>query len=53
MRTYRLYQIGMVSNIPYCTYVTETQAADFTSAETLLLAGMPDNNIEYLILVVK
>lgn len=53
MRTYRLYQIGMVSNIPYCTYITETQAPDFTTAESQLLATMPDNNIEYLILVVK
>ena len=53
MKTYKLYEVGMVNNVPICTYVAEVQAADIVAAETLLLANVPDNNIEYLILVVK
>lgn len=53
MRTYKLYQIGMVDNIPICTYVTEVQATDIVAAETALLATVPADNVEYLISVVK
>ena len=43
----------MVGNTPICTYITETQATDSVAAETLLLAGIPSDGFEYLILVVK
>lgn len=52
-KTYKLYQIGMVSNSPICTYISEVQAENIITAEELLLANMPDDNVEYLILVVK
>jgi len=52
-KTYKLYQVSMVGNAPICTYITETQAADSAEAETLLLASVPTNGFEYLILVVK
>ena len=53
MKTYKLYQIGMVNNSPICTYIAEVQAADIITAEELFLAILPDNYLEYLILVVK
>ena len=53
MRTYRLYKIGIVDNLPYLTYVSEVSAADFNTAEDLLLASMPSDVIEYLITIVK
>jgi hypothetical protein len=53
MRTYRLYQVGFVDNHLICTYVSETTAADFSTAEDLLLASMPSDVIEYLITIVK
>jgi len=53
MKTYRLYQVGIVNNIPICTLMGEVQATDESTAEELLLAGMPNDGIEYLITVVK
>lgn len=52
-KTYKLYQVGMVNNVPLCTYISEVQAADIVTAEELLLANMPDDDVEYLILIVK
>ena len=53
MNTYKLYQIAMVENVPICTFITSTTAADIVAAETLLLENVPDNDLEYLIIVVK
>lgn len=53
MRTYKLYQVGMLSNVAYFTYVSEVQAADESTAEDLLLANVPTDGIEYMITVVK
>ena len=53
MRTYRLYQVGIVDSIPYLTFVAETQAIDVSTAEETLLANLPDDKIEHLITVVK
>jgi hypothetical protein len=53
MRTYRLYQVGIVSNIPYLTFIAETTATDESAAEDTLLASLPTDNVEYLITVVK
>ena len=53
MRTYKLYQIGIVDNLPYLTYVAETEAADESTAEETLLQNLPDDKIVYLITVVK
>jgi hypothetical protein len=53
MRTYRLYQIGILSNVAYFTFVSEVQAADESTAEDLLLANLPSDGIEYMITVVK
>jgi hypothetical protein len=52
-KTYRLYSVGMVNDVPICSLIAETQATDIIAAETALLAGIPNNGVEYLILVVK
>lgn len=53
MNTYKLYQVAMVENVPICTYITSTTAADIVTAETALLATVGDSDFEYIIVVVK
>ena len=53
MKTYKLYQVDMIMNAPICTFIAQIDAVDESSAEDLLLADLPANNVEYLLTVVK
>ena len=53
MKTYKLYQVDIIMNAPIWTYIAQVEAADESTAEELLLANLPNDNVEYVITVVK